>query len=76
MRLVGPWPHIATGKAKLFARRDSTGVTLIIQDEGDSGLDEVSIRMIGLSDAEIDAYEAAAKAFNTAMLLSLAKEAA
>jgi hypothetical protein len=76
MKLIGPWPCIANGKIRLTAKRGKDGLTLIIQDDSHTGLDEVSIRMIGLPDAEIDAYEWAVRSFNNSLEITRAKGAA
>lgn len=76
MKLIGPWPCIANGKVRLSAKRGRDGLTLILTDDSLTDLDEVSIRMIGLSDADIDAYEWAVRAFNNSLEISRAKGAA
>ena len=76
MRLVGPYPFIAYGSVRLTAERKPDGVTIVIRDGTTSGLDELSFRLLGVSEQEIDAYEAAVKAFNNALALAKAKEAA
>lgn len=76
MKLVGPWPCIANGKVRLSAKRGRDGLTLILTDDSQTCLDEVSIRMIGLPDAEIDAYEWAVRSFNNSLEISRAKGAA
>lgn len=76
MKLIGPWPCIANGKVRLSAKRGRDGLTLILTDDSQTGLDEVSIRMIGLSTSEADAFEQAVTAFNNALAMARAKEAA
>ncbi len=76
MRLIGPYPAIAAGKIRLSAIRTKDGVTILITDQNSSGLDELSVAMIGLSVAEADAFETAVSAFNNALALAKAKEAA
>jgi hypothetical protein len=76
MRLVGPFPFIAYGSVRLTSERKPDGVTIVIRDGTTSGLDELSFRLLGVSETEIDAYEAAVKAFNNALALAKAKEAA
>lgn len=76
MKLIGPWPCIANGKIRLSAKRNKNGLTLIITDNNSSGLDELSVAMIGLPDAEIDAYEWAVRSFNNSLEISRAKGAA
>lgn len=76
MRLVGPFPFMAHGLVRLTAYRKPDGVTVTITDTHSTGLDELSFRLIGISDAEADAYEAAVKAFNNALAIAKAKEAA
>ena len=76
MRLVGPWPCIANGTITMRALRNRDGVTIIINDALSTGLDEISVRMIGISSSEADAFEEAVKAFNAALAIARAKEAA
>lgn len=76
MKLIGPWPCIANGKVRLSAKRGRDGLTLILTDDSQTGLDEVSIRMIGLPDTDIDAYEWAVRSFNNSLEISRAKGAA
>lgn len=76
MRLVGPFPFIAYGSVRLTSERKKDGVTVVIKDDTNTGLDELSFRLIGISETDIDAYEAAVKAFNNALAMARAKEAA
>lgn len=76
MRLVGPFPFMAHGQVRLAAYRKPDGMTVAIIDAAGTGLDEISFRLLGLSENEIDAYEAAVKAFNNALAIARAKEAA
>lgn len=76
MKLIGPWPHIATGTIAISGHRTRDGLTLIIRDQANTGLDEISVRMIGISTADADAYEQAITAFQNALAMAKAREAA
>lgn len=76
MRLLGPWPCIANGTITMRSVRTRDGVTICINDALGTGLDEVSVRMVGITPEEADAYEAAVTAFNAALAIARAKEAA
>jgi hypothetical protein len=76
MRLVGPWPCIANGTITMRSHRNRDDVTIFINDELSTGLDEISVHMVGITTAEADAFEEAVKAFNNALAMAKAREAA
>jgi len=76
MRLVGPFPFIASGKMRVGLHRTANGPTICFYDDTGSSLDEVSIRIPTTDENVVRAYEEAVRAFNVKLSAALAKEAA